>query len=203
LEHRISRGWGGGSGKPFTIPTQSPERMQKLASFGARANGFVRRLTHLASGFVRREGQWLRSAPGESPRLARDVGVQGMPYADPPKWQWLRSGRRGLASFGAIGFARRPVFFSGQRPPARGHQPPSSVASARSELARSGWGRRSHPHHRRASQSRPPIPGTTDRFSRQTQPRPIEGLRCCGADRGAYPEMKGSGKTPRDRRRPR
>jgi hypothetical protein len=63
---------------------------EELASFGAWVLGFVGRFNHLANGFVRRE--WLRSA-----RVA-SFG------AGPPA---------PATRFGAIGFVRRPVFFSG------------------------------------------------------------------------------------------
>jgi hypothetical protein len=116
-----------------------PDLLRELASFGARANGFVRRDEHwvrsarrknLASPALRKAPRppmgsfglrhWVRSARGLWLRLARvmpgqDANVCGMPYPDSPNRHWLRSARPELASFGAedAGFVRRRIRANG------------------------------------------------------------------------------------------
>jgi hypothetical protein len=106
----------------------------ELASFGARSAPVRHNLSPhfawIATGFVRREGSWLRSARREPNPCGDHLIVS---HATPPQ-RWLRSARGPLASFGAaaIGFIRRTAFFSGLRPPssARGCDGDGSIRIA-------------------------------------------------------------------------
>jgi hypothetical protein len=123
----VGEGWGGGSSSlerrtlqpswvwQNVLASPAPDPLRGLASFGAvilgfvwrfielangfvpcrtRNAGFVWRFTQLANGFVRRGRNWLRSARGP---LASFGALPSL----------------ATASFGALGFVRRPASCSG------------------------------------------------------------------------------------------